>query len=72
MRKVLAVLLVILLGIALGVGVATWRLKASPWNPTPDQGGQEMRPSSSEGGNAASQFARLPCPRRLTCFAAVA
>jgi type IV secretory pathway VirB2 component (pilin) len=44
MKKILAILLIILLGIALGFGVAQWRLRAASWNPAIDAGGQEASP----------------------------
>jgi hypothetical protein len=50
MKKILAILLTILLGIALGVGVATLRIKAAAWNPTHDEGGVREKPSNAERG----------------------
>jgi hypothetical protein len=58
MRKILAILLIIFLGIALGVGVARLRIKAAPWNPTLDEGGQGARPSSSKSDKLPSKLDR--------------
>jgi hypothetical protein len=61
MKKVLAILLVVALGIALGVGVATWRIKVSQWNPTRDEGEPAPRLSSTEGdkpGTKSAPFGR--------------
>ena len=51
MKKMLAILLIILLGIALGVGVATLRIKTAPWNPALDEGG---RPQGHRARTATS------------------
>jgi hypothetical protein len=60
MKKVLAILLIVLLGIALGVGVATLRLRSAPWNPVPDEGEPATGPSSTSGKPATkvAQFSR--------------
>jgi uncharacterized protein YneF (UPF0154 family) len=52
MRTILAIVLIILLGIALGVGVATLRIRATPWKPPRDDG-QDARPLSSQSGQPA-------------------
>ena len=46
MRKIFAIFLTILLGVALGVGIATLRIGTASWKPTLDQGGQDESPSS--------------------------
>jgi flagellar basal body-associated protein FliL len=53
MKKILAILLIIVLGIALGVGIATWRIKASPWDPTRDEGREQDRAEAAETPAAA-------------------
>ena len=53
MRSILAILLIILLGIALGVGVAALRIRTASWNPTLDQSGRDARPSNTKGGKPA-------------------
>jgi len=60
MRKILAILLIILLGVALGIGVAALRIRTASWNPTLDKGGQDARPSNTEGGKPAPKVAQVP------------
>jgi hypothetical protein len=49
MKKLLVILVIVVLGVALGVGVATLRIKATPWNPALDEGEPAARPSSQGG-----------------------
>ena len=59
MKKVLAILLIIVLGIALGVGVAMLRIKASLWNPKLDEGEPAAGASNAGGdkpGTKVTQF----------------
>jgi hypothetical protein len=46
MRTTLLVLLAVLLGIALGVGVALLRIKRAPWTPDVDRGGSASAPAA--------------------------
>lgn len=59
MKKILAILLIILLGIALGVGVAMLRIKTAPWNPAIDEGVPAARPSSTKGDEPATKAAQI-------------
>jgi hypothetical protein len=65
MRKLLAICLIILLGIALGVAVAKLRIRAAQWNPTRDEGGQDARSSKAEVGQPAASLAQIPKLRIL-------
>ena len=59
MKKVFAFLLIILLGIALGVGMATLRIKAAPWNPALDEGEPAPGPPSKSGDTPATKVAQI-------------
>jgi hypothetical protein len=39
MKSFLAIVLIVSLGVALGIGVAAQRIRTMPWNPALDQGG---------------------------------
>ena len=71
MRKILAILLIIVLGIALGIGVATLRIRTASWNPTLDEGGQDARPSNTEGGKPPAKLTQIPYLRIVARFAVV-
>jgi hypothetical protein len=59
MKKVFAILLIVLLGVALGVGMATLRIKAAPWNPGLDQGEPAAAPPSKSGDKPAMKVAQI-------------
>jgi hypothetical protein len=63
MKKMFAILLIIVLGIALGVEVAVLKIKAAPWQPTLDQGKPAAGSSTTHGdkpGTKATQVGRVP------------
>ena len=45
MKKILAILLILLVGVALGVGVAKLRINDALWHPPHDSSGQDATPS---------------------------
>ena len=59
MKQVFAVLLIIVVGIALGIGVAALRIKTSPWNPALDEGGPAAGPSSTKGDKPRARIAQV-------------
>ncbi len=59
MKKVFAILLIIVLGIALGVGVAMLRIKAAPWNPKLDEGEPATGPSNTGGDKPGTKVTQL-------------
>jgi hypothetical protein len=59
MKKFFAIILVILLGIALGVGVAALRIKTATWNPAADEAGQNAKPARTEGGKPATKVSQV-------------
>ena len=71
MKKILAILLIILLGVALGVGIATLRIRTASWNPAFDEGGQDARPSNTEGGKPGPRLTQISHLRIAARFAAV-
>jgi len=71
MKKILAILLIILLGVALGVSVATLRIRTASWNPALDEGGQDARPPSTEGGKPEPKLTRIPHLPIVARFAVV-
>jgi hypothetical protein len=52
MKKIFSILLIVVLGIALGVAIAMLKLKAAPWNPTLDNGGPATGTSTNSNRSA--------------------
>ncbi len=50
MKKILAILLIIALGVALGVGIAVLKIKSAPWNPVIDEGRPPAGTSTTKAG----------------------
>ncbi len=68
MKKVLAILLIIVLGVALGVGVAMLRIRSSPWDRASDEAEPATGASSKtrdKPGTKAAQVGRLPMAARF-------
>ena len=59
MKKLLAILLIVLLGVGLGVGVAMLRIKTAPWNPALDEGGPAAGPSNTKGDKPRTKAAQI-------------
>ena len=59
MKKIFAILLIVVLGIALGVGIAMLKLKAAPWNPTLDNGGPATGTSTTNSNRSATGVAQV-------------
>jgi hypothetical protein len=69
MKKIFAIFLIILLGIALGVGVAILRIKTATWNPAADERGQDAKPSRTEGDKPAAKVSQVSASRSLQALA---
>lgn len=59
MKKVLAILLIIALGIALGVGVAMLRINGARWNPKPDEGEPAAGSSNTDDGQSETKITQV-------------
>jgi hypothetical protein len=59
MKKVFAILLIIVLGIALGVGLAILRIRSTPWNRASDEGEPAAGASSQTGDRPGTKAARI-------------
>jgi hypothetical protein len=59
MKKIFAILLIVALGVALGVGIAMLKIKSAPWNPASDEGKLPAGTSSTKAEGLRGQPARL-------------
>jgi hypothetical protein len=59
MKKIFAILLIVVLGIALGVGIAMLKIKAAPWNPTLDNGGPATGTTTTNGSKPVTKAAQV-------------
>lgn len=71
MKKTLAIPLIIILGFALGVGVAMSRLKASPWNPALDEGETAAPTLEKDGKKPAKKVGQIGHTAVLARFCGV-